>query len=290
MGYNIIPTVITPSRSSQLPYAGNYRVSIPADPEAGSWPLFFIKRFSTGIFADENGAPLAFELRHPGTIYFDRQLEVVKQVLANLTQEQICIAEYWNAGPVATQFVPIVHSLLETYGIGEPRSSRILGAFYAGLSDAAVITWHYKFWFDIPRPNQLDQTLATITCTPNHPSYPAGHSVLAGCAEVMLSYFFYPERDRLRRLAEECSISRVYAGVHYPVDCSEGLRLGRHIGRVITRILANQHDSTSCKIDYQITVDRKAFLQPPPYRQAIRFARPRTCNSILDPRECPEAR
>lgn len=290
MGYNIIYISNFPRRWSQLAYAGTIRVPPAADPEAHSWPLFFLQRYPGNLFADAKGNPIAFELRHPGTIDFDEQLYLVQQTLANLNQDQICTAEYWNAGPVSTQWVPIVHSLMETYGIGEPRASRILGAFYGGLNDAAVVTWYFKFLLDIPRPNQLDQELATITCTPYHPSYPAGHSVLAGCAEVILSYFFSPEASRLRRLAEECSMSRLYAGVHYPIDGFEGLRLGRQIGRIITGILDNQHDSLGIKIDYLITEGRQASLQPPPYRQVIRFSRPRVCSSLLDPRQCPEAR
>ncbi|MFZ5646039.1 MAG: hypothetical protein ACOY30_00265 [Bacillota bacterium] len=30
----------------------------------------------------------------------------------------------------------------------------------------------------------------------------------------------------MRQLAEECAASRVYAGVHYPVDVTEGLETG----------------------------------------------------------------
>ncbi len=33
-------------------------------------------------------------------------------------------------------------------------------------------------------------------------------------------------------LAEECTVSRLYAGVHFPIDNEEGLRLGRQLERL----------------------------------------------------------
>ncbi|MFZ5645842.1 MAG: vanadium-dependent haloperoxidase [Bacillota bacterium] len=280
-----------PWKWSELSYAGETRVPPADESGAAYWPLFFLKRNEKGQFTDDSGNILPLDIRHPDTIDFGgEQLEVVRHTLNNLTQEKICMAEYWNSGPATKQWTPIIDRLIDTYKISATRAARILASAHGGISDSAVVTWYLKYHYNVPRPNQLDQTLETITCTPYHPSYPAGHAVMSGCAEVILSYFFTPEKHQLKRLAEECSISRVYAGVHYPADVLEGLRVGRYLGSVITGILEKQHDGLGCKVDFHITKSRNAVLMPPPYEQVIKFERKRTCKSLLDPRQCPEAR
>jgi hypothetical protein len=255
-----------PRRWSGIPYAGELRHPPREEPAASSWPTYFLHRELNGGFSDHRGRPVAFEIRHPDTIDFEgEQLPVVKETLQNLTEAQIRMAEYWNAGPPTKQLAPIIDRLIDTYAISAPRAGRILAAVHSGISDAFAVTWHFKYHWDIPRPNQLDQELATIICTPRHPSYPAGHGVIACCAEVILSYFFPPEADRLKALAEECAISRLYGGVHYPADNLEGMRLGRQIGRLVVASLSEQHDNAFARIDYVIQDGRNAHL-PPMYK------------------------
>jgi hypothetical protein len=100
-----------------------------------------------------------------------------------------------------------------------------------------------------------------------------------------LSYFFPPEAERLRELAEEDSISRLYAGVHFLEDITEGLRLGRQIGRIVVDELSRQRDITGRRIDVPVTIDRNAKLPPPPYRQVIPYrTRLFDCEQLLLPR------
>lgn len=163
-------------------------------------------------------------------------------------------------------------------------AARVLAVVQAGISDAFVVTWYFKYLWDVPRPNQLDQNLATFICTPKFPAYPSGHSVISGATEVILSYFFAPEAERLKKLAEENSISRLYGGVHFQPDISEGLRLGRQIGQIVIDVLRHQCDRNQCGIDIPITKDLHAKLMPPPYKQAIPFpSRTRNCDLPLIP-------
>jgi hypothetical protein len=123
--------------------------------------------------------------------------------------------------------------------------------------------------------------LPTVICTPKFPSYPSGHAVISGCSQVILSYFFPPEAGRLKELADECAISRIWGGVHYPVDGEQGLRLGRQIGKIIVSVLKSQHDEDLAMIDPQITENLNANLPPPPYKQTIPFPRPKVCDSLM---------
>jgi len=275
----------------ELSYAGEKRVPIPLDPTAGSFPLFFLGRNEQGDFTDPAGNPIAFEIRSPFLIDFEgEQLPLVRQALRDLTPSQVTIAEYWGAGPATKQWTPIIDRLIDTYHLTPVRAARVLAAVQSAINDTFAVVWFLKYQWLIPRPNQLDQTLRTIICTPKFPSYPSGHAAISGTAEVVLSYFFPPEADRLRELAEENGMSRIYGGVHYPVDHTEGMRLGRQIGRMIVGLLSSQRDGDMVRVDDLIVEGRDAELPSPPYRQVIPFPRGRGCSSLLDSRQDPEAR
>lgn len=270
-----------PRKWSQLSYAGESRVPDAEEPKAGTWPTYFIKRDKHGKFVDKYGKVIPFEIRQPdfGIDFEGEQLDIVKDTIKNVTKRQVRIAEYWGEGPATKQWTPIIDRLIDTYNISAPRAARILAIVHMALNDAFVVAWYFKYLWEVARPNQLDQNLESILCTPRHPTYPSGHATVAGCAEVVLSYFFNPEKRRLRKLAEECAVSRLYAGVHFPVDNDEGLSLGRHVGRLVLKELRKQYDGDLISIDYKITKNRHAELPPPPYKQAIPFDREMDCES-----------
>ncbi|PTX59058.1 PAP2 superfamily protein [Melghirimyces profundicolus] len=179
------------------------------------------------------------------------------------------------------QWTPIIDRLIDTYGFSPPRAARVLAATQAAINDAFVVVWYLKYLWDVARPNQLDRSLATILCTPRFPAYLSGHAVMAATAAGVLSHFFPPESKRLHELARECAISRLYAGVHFPVDNNQGLRLGRQIGNIAVNILRKQRNSAGKRIDGLNLEDRNADLIPPPYRQAIPFNFDESCQSLV---------
>ena len=65
--------------------------------------------------------------------------------------------------------------------------------------------------------------------TPAHPSYPSAHSCISGGMTETLARTFPSERDRLEAVAQEASLSRLYAGIHYRFDMVAGLGLGRAV-------------------------------------------------------------
>lgn len=267
-------------RWTDVPYAGETEPpSNPEEPLAGSWPTYYIYLDRKGNVRDRLGRVIDLGLRHPETIDWERELRVVQETLRNLTDEQKKIAIYWSTGVPTKQITPIIDRLIDTYGITAARAARIHVAVHAAINDTLVITWYYKFLWNVARPNQLDRNLATLVCTPRHPSYPAGHGSVAGCAEAVLSYFFPGESARLRQLAEECAVARLYAGVHFPADNDDGLRLGRAIGRAVVDALKRDTDCRRMPVDVPIHENRKADLPPPPYEQAIPFRFNRRCQS-----------
>lgn len=282
-----------PAKWQQLSYGSEMRAPLMAiEPRAGSWPTFFLKRDEECNFLTPNGEPICFEITQPGNLHFEQELSVVRDALENLTPHQEEMARYWGEGPATKQWTPIIDKLIDTYSVPDApqenpvRAARILAAVQAGINDAFVVTWYLKYLWDIPRPIQLDQSLEPILVTPKFPAYPSGHAVISGTAEVILSYFFPPEAEKLKDLAEENAISRIYAGVHYPSDGEQGLRLGRQIGRIIVAALQDQCDSDQVRIDPLITKNLDADLPPPPYEQAIPFPRSGPASKPTLPENC----
>lgn len=239
---------------SLLLYPGETHFLHGVDPTAGSWTLNFFKRDSSQNFTDLEGNPLALAIANPSSINFQEELEEVIDVQNHVTPQQIAIAKYFGTGVPLNQITPIVMTLLNTYKIPPPRAARILSCLQMALNDAFVITWHYKYLWDYPRPVQLDPNLRTVIPTPKFPAYPSGHSVVSATMSIVLSYFFPPEQDKLYELAELASISRLYGGVHFPADLKQGLRLGRYLGKQIVQILKNEYDRDGTMIDVPQTV------------------------------------
>ena len=283
-GKSVKKAVNLPRKWSELSYAGESRIPQGLDPDSGSWHTYFFRKNENGLFTTLDGNPVSFEIQNPDNFNFDASLIIVKNVLKHLTPQQCQIAEYWGEGPATKQWTPIIDRLIDTYGFSPVRAARVLAAVQAGINDAFMVTWYFKYLWDVPRPNQLDQRLVTAICTPKFPTYPSGHSVISGTAEVILSYFFPPEAEKLRALAEENGISRLYGGVHFIEDITEGLRLGRQIGRIIVDELNRQSDMNQSEIDIPVTENRHANLPPPPYEQVISYpSRVRNCDLPLIP-------
>ncbi|KHE71926.1 vanadium-dependent haloperoxidase [Halobacillus sp. BBL2006] len=266
-----------------IPYAGtNYPplVERGVEPEAGNWRTYYITRSRRHGFKKLDGRPIHLSIKNPDTIDWMKELRVVQHTLKNLTEEQKKIAVYWGEGPPSKQWLPIADRLIDSYGVEAPRAARVLATLFSGMNDAFVVCWTLKYKWLVPRPNQLDQHLATVLCTPNHPSYPSGHATVSGAAEVILSYFFPSERRNLNKLAEENAQSRLYAGVHYHVDNQEGLRLGRQIGRIVVEEL-KKDEVNGLPIDRPYREYREADIFPATYEQAIPFEFDRSCNSLV---------
>jgi PAP2 superfamily len=228
-------------RWSQIPYPGEqYPPMNAVTPEAGSWPMFFISRRGQE-FLDPFGKKITWRIKNPNTINWERELLIVKQTLQNLTPQQVRIAHEWGTGEVSKVVIPIIYNMMETYDLASTKAARFLGFYSAAMNDAFVITWYFKYLWDVARPFQFDRSIIPVLFTPRFPGYPSAHATMAGCSESILSYYFPQESYRINQLMEECAMSRLYAGVHFKVDNDEGLSLGRQLGQIVVNLVKSQN-------------------------------------------------
>lgn len=229
-------------RWSQIPYPNQSKPYTPLEVNAGTWPLNFIKANRNGTFSTLCGHTINWNFANPCSIDFNTELKEVESVQANLTPCQIGMAKFWGTGVPIQQWTPIALKLIDTYKVTPPMSAKILASVQNVISDAFTITWFYKCCSDFARPVQLNRNLITLLDTPKFPTYPSGHSVVSGAASTVLSYFFPGESNKLHKLAEDASISRLYGGIHFRSDLSNGLLLGKQLGMLAVDILSSEVD------------------------------------------------
>ncbi len=129
---------------------------------------------------------------------------------------------------------------------------RMLTLAAMSAHDAGVLGWREKYRHNLARPETLwielygpNNKVKLPRDTPNHPSYPSGHSVFGGAVanSMILSRGDNPVRDFLpvdlyapyetrswqstSGALREANYSRVNSGFHYPVDVEAGASLGK---------------------------------------------------------------
>lgn len=185
-----------------------------------------------------------------------------------LTQAEKEAAIWWSDDPDST-FTPPGHSYyIASLTIQAKQPSLIkCAATYAHVgmasADAFILCWRWKYHFFTERPNTfiptfMDQEWESFWPDPPFPSFPSGHAIQAAASATVLADLFGNDfqftddahanrhRDELRdtefkprsynsfwEVAQETADSRLYGGIHTPLDnqvgLEEGVKIGKHI-------------------------------------------------------------
>lgn len=159
-------------------------------------------------------------------------LAEVRQISDTRTAQQLAIAQTWNVnqGPSSNATVEnLAVDLLRRHRRSEIESARILFRMNAAIFDALIGCFDAKYTYWFIRPPQADPLITLPIGLPPHPSYPSAHSCVSGAASGVLMAAFPEDRERLEAVAQEASLSRLYAGIHYRFDMVAGLALGRNV-------------------------------------------------------------
>ncbi|MES2520817.1 MAG: phosphatase PAP2 family protein [Bacteroidota bacterium] len=165
---------------------------------------------------------------------FQAQVAEVRSYTDNPTRENIAIVHYWADG--AGTHTPPGHwnQIAEKYIVAakqsEVRTARNYALLNTAMMDAAISCWYTKSYYYFPRPTQMDSNIKTLTGLPNFPSYTSGHSTFSSAAATVLSYLFPDGATTFQTQAQEASMSRLYGGIHYKMDCDGGLKIGKAVG------------------------------------------------------------
>lgn len=197
---------------------------------------------------------------------FHNQAKETKIWVDNATDQDKWIAEFWSDDIFELTFEPAARiiSLALQMSVEEKLNLAQTLELYAKLGmaicDAGIAVWNSKYLYNVERPisyirRNIDPNWKPILnnplqkfygMTPEFPAYPSGHSGFAGAGTGILADFFgnnnkftdYSHHDRVEFRSDprtynqildigiENAYSRLPLGVHYRMDCDEGIRMG----------------------------------------------------------------
>lgn len=177
------------------------------------------------------------------------------------TAEQSEIARFWYE-PSPGVHIRLARNLVVTRKFNLWESARLFALLHLASADSLIAGYGAKYRYNFWRPvtaihnganDGNPQTAGDLAWnsylnTPSHPDYLSNHAVLCAAWTEVLARFFgtdhisftmtsakpYPGITRsftsFSQSAREAADSRVYAGVHFPTSCRDGLAIGRKIG------------------------------------------------------------
>jgi membrane-associated phospholipid phosphatase len=208
----------------------------------------------------------------PISPYYSQALEVYSMTTP-LSYTNQWIAEFWSDDLVNLTFSPgprwsaIANQVLQKEKSSLETAVVVHAKVGMALNDAAVACWHSKYVYNVERPvsyikefidpNWREPLVNPLTgdkgISPSFPAYPSGHSTMgAAGAEILTSIFgsHYVLTDRCHEfrsefigtprtfhnfyeMAEENAFSRIVLGVHFRMDCEQGVNLGYRVARKV---------------------------------------------------------
>lgn len=135
----------------------------------------------------------------------DKEAKLVLDSMKTITDEELEVFHKTNYAGVAPVFKPYVEEDMETLvDMSHKQNSTIM--FFKRVINRA-------------RPAQINASIKPINIdTAKTPAYPAGHAYQAYLLALKLSKKYPDKKDIFYKLAYQCDIARVKAGLHYPSD------------------------------------------------------------------------
>lgn len=245
----------------------------PGKPMGGVWGK--ARTFAIGESDKLCKAPLPYSASPTSDLY-SQALEVYAQNTPTLSYEDEWVGEFWSDDLVNLTFSPGPRWLAIGDEVLVLENSNLETAVFMGakigmaLNDASVGCWNSKYHYNVERPQTYINRVIDANwkpalynpltgdngVTPSFPAYPSGHSTMGGAGAEILGDIFgyaYSMTDRCHEtrtefegvprtfgsfyeMADENAWSRVPLGVHFRMDCEEGVRYGTVIGRKVNNL------------------------------------------------------
>lgn len=200
--------------------------AVATTPAAGRWATWAVPDWS------DLAPPPAY-----GSTADRDECDEVRAAVARRTRAEEERVRFWRAGPgsvtPAGMWLGIAVQVLALAGGERPHehdAADLVARLATVTADAARECWRVKYTYWTARPSQRMPNLRTTNADPPFPAYPSGHSTMSAAAATVLSHAFPQRAGAFQALAREARDSRLFAGVHFPVDNAAGFTLGRAVG------------------------------------------------------------
>lgn len=167
--------------------------------------------------------------------FWKGQVDLIKKNEEGLTESRKERIRFWAGmtDPESGDWLVIADKYMVDHKIPLQKQLLIRAKLATAIFDATIATFDSKYAYMTKRPFMIDKDLQQYIPAPNHPSYPAGHSTLSSAAATVLDYYLPENKKEWDNSAEECGMSRIWAGIHFPIDHNSGKRLGKQIGEAV---------------------------------------------------------
>ncbi|HEX3303681.1 MAG TPA: phosphatase PAP2 family protein [Thermomicrobiales bacterium] len=210
-------------------------VQTPLDPLAGTWTPWLLPSGD----AYRPAAPPAY-----GSAAWQAELAGVQEAVARRTSDQETLVKQWAGGggtvTPAGLWIQIARDLIVRDDLDSPLAARALALTSVAMADGFICCWDAKYAYWTERPITADPTLDVLIPTPPFPSFTSGHATASTSAATILGHLFPADAADLLGKAAEASQTRLWAGIHFPIDCDVGTVGGGMVGRL--SILRAQSD------------------------------------------------
>lgn len=200
----------------------------PVEPLAGSWRTWVLSG------GDALRPPPPPDGRSP---VWEAELLAVREAVQRRTPEQETAARFWAGGPGTSTpagiWIEIARELIVRDHLDALAAAQVLALTSVAMADGFICCWDAKYAFWTARPITADPTLDVLIPTPPFPSYTSGHATISAAAATVLGHLFPMDAPELLRQAAEARNSRLWAGIHFPLDNEMGALGGGVIGRLV---------------------------------------------------------
>jgi hypothetical protein len=191
-----------------------------------------------------------------------KSLGIVNSTTA--TADQALTGSFWN-GAIQNYWNEIAQTAVLAAGLTIPESARLFALLNLTFADDVIAFYDAKYTYNFWRPvtairaadtDNNPETVADPNWLPEvgkttpDPSYPGAHAVISGSGGFLLRSFF--EQDQFNfnvtsevlpgversfssfsAAAQEATLSRIFAGVHFRTDLTIGKDLGEYVAHFV---------------------------------------------------------
>jgi hypothetical protein len=203
----------------------------------------------------------------PPKLTSDRYADAFEQVKSlgivdstTATGDQALTGRFWN-GAIQNYWNEIAQTAALAHDLTTAESARLFALLNLSFADAVIAFYDAKYTCNFWRPVTAIRAAATdgnpdtdadpnwlpeVGNTTPDPSYPGAHAVISAAGEEVLISFFHKDHFEFdvtsevlplahrsfasfQAAADEATMSRVFAGVHFLFDLAAGKRLGSDV-------------------------------------------------------------
>ena len=180
------------------------------------------------------------------------------------TADEALTGRFWN-GAIQNYWNEIAQTASLAHNLTSAETARLFALLNLSFADGVIAFYDAKYTYNFWRPVTAIRAAATddnpetevdpswlpeVGNTTPDPSYPGAHAVISAAGKEVLTTFFrkhhfefsvtsevLPGVDRsftnFQDAAEEATLSRIFAGVHFSFDLTTGQRLGSEVADFI---------------------------------------------------------